>query len=186
MQGLCHIGSKAVPAPPCPTQGHGNRGPKWERKFLQEVPLGTAEVVPSDGNPKFHLLSCCCLVPATVSRDKSHTAEAGWLQAAPNRDKMLSEGCPEVIFDKTPKGRPCIGSVLQTQPLSNPTVGVRSFPALFHSKFFLLLFPLLCLLHPIYRTPFTGVSRLLTFILGILFTSWTCHRAITHPGSSPA
>lgn len=28
-------GSKAVPAPPCPTQLHGNGGQKRERKFLQ-------------------------------------------------------------------------------------------------------------------------------------------------------
>lgn len=67
--------------------------------------------------------------------------------------------------------------------MSNPNVGVRPFPPLFHVKFFARYSR--CLLSPIYRVVFIGVSGLLTFILGKLFTSWTCRGAITHDGSSP-
>lgn len=106
---------------------------------------------------------------------------------------MLSEGCLKVVCKKkTPN--PELFAVLayvkhllgRGDHMSNCDVGVRLFPPLFHTKIFCPLFPLLCLLSPIYRVPFIGVCRLLTFILGKLFTSWTCHGAITHQRSSPA
>lgn len=97
---------------PCTPLSHpGTR--EWGTKMGKEtppVPLGTAEIVPCDGvlsNPGFHLLSCCCLVPA---RDNGQCPGINLtlLEQGGSRQLPTGTGCPlrgdqKLVLDKTPK-----------------------------------------------------------------------------------
>lgn len=170
----------------------GNKGQKLLGKLLQFLGHSRCHPIGWFGQ---HQISAALLVPCAmhqhdaVVQGQVKCVSLGW-EGFRHALRGVSKSC----FKKQNQTKAlcsvslCKASAWQGQPhTSNPNVGVRSFPSLFHIFFFFcLLFPLLCLLSPIYRAPFIGVSRLLTFILGKLFTSWTCHRAITHQSSSPA
>lgn len=171
--------------------GREEKGQKLLGKLLQF--LGHSRSPPM-GWSEQHQSSAAVLMPCAthqhdaVVRGQVKCVSLGW-----DGFRCVLWGVPKSCFKNQNQIKAlcnvslCKASAWQGQPhTSNPNVGVRSFPSLFNIIFFCPLFPLLCLLSPIYRAPFIGVCRLLTFILGKLFTSWTCRGAITHPSSSPA